>query len=33
MAMKNKLILAIVILLATLWVALDAGVTAMMLFT
>jgi hypothetical protein len=29
MAMKNNLILATVILLVTLWVALDAGITAL----
>jgi hypothetical protein len=33
MAMKNNLILATVILLATLWVALDAGITALTLFS
>ena len=33
MAMKKNLILAALILLATLWFALDAGVEAMILFT
>jgi hypothetical protein len=33
MAMKKKLILGAIILLATVWFALDVGVTAMMLFT
>jgi hypothetical protein len=33
MAMKKNLILAALILLATVWFALDAGVTALMLFT
>jgi hypothetical protein len=31
--MKNNLILATVILLATLWVALDASITALTLFS
>jgi len=33
MAMKEKLILAAIVLLATVWFALDAGVEAMILFT
>jgi hypothetical protein len=33
MAMKKNLILAAVILLATVWFALDAGVAALILFT
>jgi hypothetical protein len=33
MAMKKNLILATVILLATLWFALDAGVTALTLLS
>jgi hypothetical protein len=33
MAMKKNLILAAMILLATLWFALDAGVEAMILFS
>jgi hypothetical protein len=33
MAMKNKMILATVILLATLWVAVDAGITALTFFS
>jgi len=33
MAMKKNLIIAAVILLATVWIALDTGVEAMILFT
>jgi hypothetical protein len=33
MAMKRNLIFAAIMLLATVWFALDAGATAMILFT
>jgi hypothetical protein len=33
MAMKTKLILSAIVLLATVWFALDAGVEAIILFT